>query len=207
MMATLDRERKCPEPTAKVFSLYVCFFAVFGVFVPGSIWYHYWTSYYPQDFYRMQRLGGDYVATYEASRSILQGRSIYKRYDDTADWSAAGEAARYSYPPPQAYLLAPLALLPFEDSYGVWIGLSLALTEAAREALAEEGYDPQFGARPLKRVIQRRLENPLATKLLGGDFQTGDAIGVDYEGKTFTFNRIEAAKGVEAEEVTKSLSH
>ena len=66
-------------------------------------------------------------------------------------------------------------------------GLSLELTEAATHALAEEGYDPQFGARPLKRVIQQRLENPLATRILSGEIQPGDTIEVDFAGKGFTF--------------------
>jgi ATP-dependent Clp protease ATP-binding subunit ClpB len=49
-------------------------------------------------------------------------------------------------------------------------GLKLEITDAAKQLLADEGYDPQFGARPLKRVIQQRIENPLAMKLLQGEF-------------------------------------
>jgi ATP-dependent Clp protease ATP-binding subunit ClpB len=59
--------------------------------------------------------------------------------------------------------------------------LGLTLTDAARDALAEEGYDPHFGARPLKRTIQRRLQNPLAMKLLAGGFKSGETIEVDAE--------------------------
>ena len=66
-------------------------------------------------------------------------------------------------------------------------GLSLNLSAAATQALADEGYDPQFGARPLKRVLQQRLENPLATCILAGEFHPGDTIQVDYAGKSFTF--------------------
>jgi ATP-dependent Clp protease ATP-binding subunit ClpB len=66
-------------------------------------------------------------------------------------------------------------------------GLSLALTPEATAALTEVGYDPQFGARPLKRVIQQRLENPIASKILAGEANAGDAIDVAYEGKAFTF--------------------
>jgi ATP-dependent Clp protease ATP-binding subunit ClpB len=68
-------------------------------------------------------------------------------------------------------------------------GLGLQITPAAKVALANEGYDPQFGARPLKRVIQQRLENAIATKLLGGEFKPGDTIEVEYAGETFTFKR------------------
>jgi ATP-dependent Clp protease ATP-binding subunit ClpB len=65
--------------------------------------------------------------------------------------------------------------------------LTLHLTEAARDALAEEGYDPHYGARPLKRALQRRVQNPLAMKLLQGEFRPGQEIEVDYENKEFEF--------------------
>ena len=58
--------------------------------------------------------------------------------------------------------------------------LLLELTEAAKEQIAREGYDPVFGARPLKRAIQRDIQNPLACKILEGDFRDGDVIDVDY---------------------------
>ncbi len=58
-------------------------------------------------------------------------------------------------------------------------GMELELTPAAKGQLAEEGYDPAFGARPLSRVIQQRLQNPLALKLLEGDFTEGDTIVAD----------------------------
>jgi ATP-dependent Clp protease ATP-binding subunit ClpB len=57
--------------------------------------------------------------------------------------------------------------------------LDLTLTDGARDLLAEEGYDPHFGARPLKRTIQRRLQNPLAMKLLAGEFKPGQTIEAD----------------------------
>ncbi|MCS6906761.1 MAG: ATP-dependent chaperone ClpB [Anaerolineales bacterium] len=58
-------------------------------------------------------------------------------------------------------------------------GFTLEVTEAAREYLAEVGYDPDFGARPLKRAIQRELQDPLALKILAGEFKEGDTIRVD----------------------------
>ncbi|GAB4474880.1 MAG: ATP-dependent chaperone ClpB [Anaerolineales bacterium] len=58
-------------------------------------------------------------------------------------------------------------------------GFTLEVTEAAREYLAEVGYDPDFGARPLKRAIQRELQDPLALKILAGEFTEGDTIRVD----------------------------
>jgi ATP-dependent Clp protease ATP-binding subunit ClpB len=56
--------------------------------------------------------------------------------------------------------------------------LTLELTEDAYTLLANEGYDPTFGARPLKRLLQRELENPLATKLLSGEVRDGDTVRV-----------------------------
>lgn len=67
--------------------------------------------------------------------------------------------------------------------------LSLELTEKARARLAEEGYDPIYGARPLKRAIQQRLQNPLALELLQGTFHEGDTIVVDAGPDGFTFRR------------------
>jgi len=58
-------------------------------------------------------------------------------------------------------------------------GYHLEVTEAAREYLAEVGYDPDFGARPLKRTIQRELQDPLALKILSGEFHEGETIKVD----------------------------
>jgi ATP-dependent Clp protease ATP-binding subunit ClpB len=67
--------------------------------------------------------------------------------------------------------------------------LSLELTPQARKQLAEEGYDPVYGARPLKRVIQQRLQNPLALKLLQGEFHDGDTVLVSANGKEFSFGK------------------
>jgi ATP-dependent Clp protease ATP-binding subunit ClpB len=55
-------------------------------------------------------------------------------------------------------------------------GIRLRVTDDARDWLATLGFDPQYGARPLKRVIQRHLVNPLAEKLLAGEFADGDML-------------------------------
>jgi ATP-dependent Clp protease ATP-binding subunit ClpB len=72
--------------------------------------------------------------------------------------------------------------------------LELELTDAAKEALAEEGWDPAFGARPLKRAIQRLVENPLALRLLEGDFADGDMIRVDAHDGELVFEKAAAAE-------------
>jgi len=69
--------------------------------------------------------------------------------------------------------------------------ISISLTDAARHRLAEQGYDPVFGARPLKRTIQRTLENPLAVDVLAGRFKEGDQVVVDADedGQTLRFHK------------------
>jgi ATP-dependent Clp protease ATP-binding subunit ClpB len=65
--------------------------------------------------------------------------------------------------------------------------LSINLNSEAKAYLAREGYDPVFGARPLKRVIQRDLLNPLSTKILSGEFKEGETIEVGAKGEHLTF--------------------
>ncbi|MGA2092970.1 MAG: ATP-dependent chaperone ClpB [Sedimentisphaerales bacterium] len=67
--------------------------------------------------------------------------------------------------------------------------IEVKITDAAKELLMEEGYDASFGARPLKRVIQQRLENPLAGELLAGKFGDGDTIKIDAKQHRFTFEK------------------
>ena len=66
--------------------------------------------------------------------------------------------------------------------------LTLEVTAAARDEIAREGFDPMYGARPLKRVIQRRLANPLASELLKQARPAGSTITVDFVGEQFVFD-------------------
>jgi ATP-dependent Clp protease ATP-binding subunit ClpC len=68
-------------------------------------------------------------------------------------------------------------------------GLSVELTESARSWLAEEGFDPQFGARPLRRALQRHIESPLSVELLRGQFKSGDLVVVDAGEEGLVFER------------------
>jgi ATP-dependent Clp protease ATP-binding subunit ClpB len=68
-------------------------------------------------------------------------------------------------------------------------GLTLELTDAAKDAVAEAGWDPTYGARPLKRALQRLVENPLALRLLEGDFEEGDAVLVDARDEKLVFEK------------------
>src|SRR5688572_27020426 len=78
-------------------------------------------------------------------------------------------------------------------------GLKLVLTDEARRLLADEGYDPTLGARPLKRVIQQRLENPLAQRILAGEYREGDTITVRPDAAKGAFRFERGAEVVEGE--------
>jgi ATP-dependent Clp protease ATP-binding subunit ClpB len=71
-------------------------------------------------------------------------------------------------------------------------GLSLELTDEAKELVAEAGWDPTYGARPLKRALQRLVENPLALRLLEGDFTEGDTVRVDADAGELVFEKAES---------------
>jgi ATP-dependent Clp protease ATP-binding subunit ClpB len=68
--------------------------------------------------------------------------------------------------------------------------ITLELADEAKALLAKEGFDPVFGARPLKRTLQRRVQDPLALKLLEGEIQPGDTVRVDARGAELTFTRL-----------------
>jgi ATP-dependent Clp protease ATP-binding subunit ClpC len=72
--------------------------------------------------------------------------------------------------------------------------MDLELTDAARGYLAEAGYDPAFGARPLRRLITRALANPIANRILEGEFGPGDTVGVDLEGFALVLRKAKTKK-------------
>jgi ATP-dependent Clp protease ATP-binding subunit ClpB len=76
-------------------------------------------------------------------------------------------------------------------------GYTLEVSEAAREYLSEAGYDPDFGARPLKRAIQRELQDPLALHILSGDLHEGDLVRVDRSPDGLTFTPVVLGEVVE----------
>ncbi|MDP9270256.1 MAG: ATP-dependent chaperone ClpB [Chloroflexota bacterium] len=94
-----------------------------------------------------------------------------------------------------------------EEQLAIIVGLLLAgvqrrlaeaqihveLTDGARALVAREGYDPAYGARPLRRAIQREIENPLARRLLAGDFVAGDTVRIDAHDGHITFEKVGAA--------------
>lgn len=66
--------------------------------------------------------------------------------------------------------------------------ISLKISKAAKEWLAKVGYDPTYGARPLRRAIERHVENPLSSKILGGDLKENDTIGIGLKDEKLTFS-------------------
>ena len=77
--------------------------------------------------------------------------------------------------------------------------LKLIVSDTARKLLAEEGYDPNYGARPLKRVIQQRIENSLASRILRGEFAEGETIHVDVDSAKHDFTFAKGPEVLEAE--------
>jgi ATP-dependent Clp protease ATP-binding subunit ClpB len=73
-------------------------------------------------------------------------------------------------------------------------GLGLELTDTAKEHVAEAGWDPTYGARPLKRALQRLIENPLALRLLEAEFAEGDTVRVDVRDGELVFEKAPAAE-------------
>jgi ATP-dependent Clp protease ATP-binding subunit ClpB len=125
---------------------------------------------------RIQSLTADGAPDVEieaAVREVLKGHfrpEFLNRIDDTIVFSPLGRE--------QIGRIVDLQLARLKTRLADR-GLSLELTDAALKQIGDEGYDPLFGARPLKRVIQQRIENPLATKLLAGEFPAGSSIRVD----------------------------
>jgi len=68
--------------------------------------------------------------------------------------------------------------------------IEVEFTDGARNQIMDEGYDAAFGARPLKRTIQQRLENPLAAQLLSGKFTEGDTVKIDTDAHKFIFEKV-----------------
>jgi len=82
--------------------------------------------------------------------------------------------------------------------------MTVDLTEAAKELLVNEGFDPNYGARPLKRTIQRRILDPLAFKVLDGTFKDGDRVTVDARDDGIVFEKASEAQEKRAKKATKS---
>jgi ATP-dependent Clp protease ATP-binding subunit ClpB len=76
--------------------------------------------------------------------------------------------------------------------------MALEITDAAKALLADKGYDPVYGARPLKRTIQRLIQDPLAVKILEGEFKEGDGVKVDADKDSLTFGHVDPGSADES---------
>ena len=72
--------------------------------------------------------------------------------------------------------------------------IKLEVSDEAKAWLAQKGYDPVYGARPLRRAIQRYMENPISTKILQGEFKEGDTIAVSLKEDNLSFATLETVK-------------
>ena len=77
--------------------------------------------------------------------------------------------------------------------------VAISLTDSAKDWLAKEGFDPVFGARPLRRAIQRHVENPLSKRILSGEFTPGDLIIVDAAADGLPFEKASSPVGTATE--------
>jgi ATP-dependent Clp protease ATP-binding subunit ClpB len=84
--------------------------------------------------------------------------------------------------------------------------IGLEVTDAARALVAREGYDPQYGARPLRRAIQRLIENPLAKQILGGDFSPGETVRIDARDGALFFDKGQGGARPEAESAPTAVA-
>ena len=134
--------------------------------------------------YILENSAGDFAAVEVQVLKVLQGHfkpEFLNRVDDIIVFRPLGME--------QIEHIVELQLKRFEHLLADR-KLSLEVTAEAKHLLAEEGYDPAFGARPLKRAIQRLIQNPLAMRLLEGEFSEGDRILVQPgEGRQLSFTK------------------
>jgi ATP-dependent Clp protease ATP-binding subunit ClpB len=129
------------------------------------------------------REGGSEEEVKDAVKSILREKFLpefLNRIDETIVFHPLGRD--------QIGRIVELQLKHLEKLLGEK-EIGLEVTSAAEEALAEEGYDPLYGARPLKRVMQQRIQNPLATEILKGAVDEGDRVKIDFRGEEFVFGK------------------
>lgn len=130
--------------------------------------------------------GADEQEVQQAVKEALQTRFLpefLNRIDDMIVFEPLGRH--------QIYDIVGLQLKRLEKQLAA-NNIGMEITETAVKAIAAEGYDPAYGARPLKRVIQRRIQNPLATELLRGHIAEGGRVRIDYANENFVFEPVSA---------------
>jgi len=87
------------------------------------------------------------------------------------------------------------------------MGIKIELTDGAKEFLADKGFDPAFGARPLRRAIQKYVEDPLAEEILKGSFTSGSVVKVEFDSKTEELTFAGAKKDKGGDELKEQDEH
>ena len=133
---------------------------------------------------RIQDLAGE---AYEALKSaVMEGVTQHfrpefiNRVDDLVVFHPLNQE--------QIRLIAGIQLNMLKNRLGN-TGLGMEITDQALDLLASAGFDPVYGARPLKRAIQQQIENPLAQKILSGDFSSGETVNIDVKDGVFSFSQ------------------
>jgi ATP-dependent Clp protease ATP-binding subunit ClpC len=141
-------------------------------------------------------IGTDYAAKGGAIGFVSGGRERNPRVDKA--WAEVEEDLKRAFRPEflnridEVILFSSLTREQIQDIVKLQLReiaerlleqqITIEMTDAARDYLAQVGYDPQFGARPLRRLLQRRVESPLSRKLLSGEFHAGDTVIIDHVG-------------------------
>jgi ATP-dependent Clp protease ATP-binding subunit ClpB len=150
----------------------------------------------------------DFKNTIIIMTSNLGSQYIQEEQDEVEIREKIGELLKTAFRPEflnridETVIFHRLGLTQVKQIVGIQLGylqrrllarkLDLKVTDRVREHLAREGFDPIYGARPLKRAIQRLLQDPLARRLLDGDFQEGDRVLADLQGGEIVLTREEA---------------
>jgi len=150
----------------------------------------------------------DFKNTIIIMTSNLGSQYIQEEQDEVEIREKIGELLKTAFRPEflnridETVIFHRLGLTQVKQIVGIQLGylqrrllarkLDLKVTDPVREHLAREGFDPIYGARPLKRAIQRLLQDPLARRLLDGDFQEGDRVLADLQGGEIVLTREEA---------------
>ena len=135
---------------------------------------------------------------FQQNRDEINVADVRKRVDDAMKRTFRPEFLNRI---DEIILFAPLTQVELTEIVGLLVGevlerleeqqVTLTLTDAAKELLVREGYNPVYGARPLRRTVQRLIETPLSRALLKGDFEAGDVIEADVENNTIVFTKGE----------------
>ena len=124
----------------------------------------------------------DFAEAEKAVRELLKQYfrpEFLNRVDDIVVFKALGKD--------QVRNIASILIKRLSERLEKQVKIHLTCTDKALAALAEKGFDPQFGARPLRRLIVHTVETALSRDIIAGTIREGDTVSIDYDGKEFTF--------------------